>query len=77
MDLAYVDEIQDVRFWTVAEAARLLERDVNEVRVMIVAMNISPVGTRPQDGPERRGRRPRVYRALDLIKAYDVLAKAA
>jgi hypothetical protein len=70
----------DERLWTVAQASRLLGPPVLqqwEVRRIIRWMNIQPVGTCKQDGPEKRGRQPRVYRAVDLIRAYDVLSKAA
>lgn len=68
------------KLWTVAEAATLLGPpvlDVTEVRRLISMMRIQPVGTRSQDGPDKRGRRPRVYRAIDLIRAYDMLSKVA
>lgn len=70
----------DERLWTVAEAARLLGPpvlDVAQVRQLVVMMQIKAVGTRAKEGPEKRGRQPRVYRAVDLIRAYDVLSKAA
>jgi hypothetical protein len=70
----------DERLWTVAQASQLLGPPVLqqwEVRRIIRWMNIQPVGTCKQDGPEKRGRQPRVYRAIDLIRAYDVLSKAA
>lgn len=73
-----VDEVD--QHWTVAEAAKLLgppQLTDAQVRFLIAAMQIQATGTRAKDGNDKRGRRPRVYRALDLIKAYDVLSKVA
>ncbi len=70
----------DERLWTAEQAAQLLGPPVLaswEVRRIIRWMSIQPVGTCKQDGQEKRGRQPRVYRAVDLIRAYDVLSKAA
>jgi hypothetical protein len=68
---------RDETLWTVSEASRYMLVAESEVRMVISFRRIQPVGTRKQDGPERRGRQPRVYRAIDLIKAYDVLSTAA
>lgn len=68
---------QDERLWTVAEAAQLLDEPSEDVRYVIRRQKIEPVGTRKKDGAERRGRQPRVYRAIDLIQAYDGLSRAA
>lgn len=73
--LALIDE--DERLWTVEQAARLLEKKPSGVRWLIREMAIEPVGMHKQSGPERRGRQPRVYRAIDLIRAYDGFSKAA
>lgn len=76
--LALVEE--DERLWTVQQAAQFLGPPALapwEVRRIILWLNIQPVGTYRKDGPEKRGRRPRVYRAIDLIKAYDTLSRAA
>lgn len=70
----------DERLWTVEEAARLLGPPVlkeHQVRQLIVMMSIPPVGTRRPVREDKRGRQPRVYRAIDLIRAYDMLSKAA
>lgn len=70
----------DERLWTVEEAARLLGPPVlkeHQVRQLITMMGIAPVGTRRPSREDKRGRQPRVYRAIDLIKAYDMLSKAA
>lgn len=76
--LCVMDEAD--QHWTVAEASKLLgppQLTDAQVRFLITAMQIQPTGTRMKDGHDKRGRRPRVYRAIDLIKAYDVLSKAA
>lgn len=76
--LHIVDEADQC--WTVEEAAKLLgppELTPWQVRQLVIMWQIKPVGLRPRDGAEKRGRQPRVYRALDLIKAYDALSKAA
>lgn len=71
---------QDERLWTVDEAAQLLGPPVLEpgqVRHLVTMWQIKPVGVRSRTGVEKRGRQPRVYRAIDLIRAYDALSKAA
>ncbi len=68
---------EDERLWTVSEASAFLSRTPDSVRWMIRERGIEPVGMQKQTGPERRGRQPRVYRALALIQAFDVLSKAA
>jgi hypothetical protein len=73
-----VDE--DEKLWTVAEAAQLLgppALSVVQARQLVVIMQLRPVGIRQQDGPDRRGRCPRVYRAIDFIRAYDTVSRAA
>jgi hypothetical protein len=70
-----VDEVD--RLWTVAEAARFLDETEEDVRWIIRRLGIEAVGVQKQTGPEKRGRQPRAYRAIDLIKAFDVLSKAA
>lgn len=67
----------DERLWTVEQAAMLLGKKPGSVRWLISELEIQPVGMQKQDGPERRGRQPRVYRAIDLIRAYDFLSRAA
>lgn len=77
-DLRVVTE--DDRLWTVEEAAQLLGPPMLapwQVRQLVVMWQIKPVGVRSRSGEEKRGRQPRVYRAIDLIKAYDALSKAA
>lgn len=74
-ELPLVDE--DERLWTVAQAARLLEKRPDDVRSLIRNLEIPAVGTHRQDGPEKRGRQPRAYWAIDLIRAYDRPTKAA
>lgn len=73
--LMVVDEYD--RLWTVAEAAQLLNEPEDDVRWLIRRLGIPAVGLRKQAGPEKRGRQPRAYRAIDIIKAFDVLSKAA
>lgn len=73
--LVLVDEHE--RLWTVAEAARFLNEPEDDVRWVIRRLNIQAAGLQKQTGPERRGRQPRAYAAIDLIRAFDVLAKAA
>lgn len=73
--LALVDE--DEKLWTVAQAATLLERSPADVRFVIRSLRIQAVGMHKQNGPEKRGRQPRVYRALDLIRAYDGFSRTA
>lgn len=73
--LTLVDE--DERLWTVAQAARLLGKRPDDVRSLIRNLEIPPVGMQKQNGPEKRGRQPRIYRAIDLIRAYDKRSKAA
>jgi chromatin segregation and condensation protein Rec8/ScpA/Scc1 (kleisin family) len=68
---------EDDRLWTVDEAARFLEERPEDLRWLIRRLNIPPVGTRRPDRADKRGRQPRVYRAIDFIKAYDALSKAA
>jgi hypothetical protein len=71
---------EDERLWTVEEAARLLGPpclSTIQVRQLISMWQLEPVGTRRPDRDELRGRRPRVYRAIDFIKAYDTLSRAA
>jgi hypothetical protein len=73
--LALVDEHE--RLWTVADAARFLGKDADDVRWLIRSLEIQPVGMQRKTGHDRRGRQPRVYRAIDLIRAYDALSKVA
>ena len=73
--LAIVD--QDEHLWTVTEAAPRLDRRPDNVRWLIRELEIAPVGMQKQTGADKRGRQPRVYRAIDLIRAYDGLSKAA
>lgn len=71
---------EDERLWTVEEASRLLgppSLSAAQVRQLIAMRQLAPVGTRRPDRVEPRGRLPRVYRAIDLIKAYDILSRAA
>lgn len=71
---------EDERLWTVEEAAQLLGPPVLapwQVRQLVAMWQIKPIGVRTRSGAERRGRQPRVYRALDLIRAYDAISKAA
>jgi hypothetical protein len=73
--LTVVDEHE--RLWTVAEAAKFLDEPEDDVRWIIRRLKIEAVGVQKQTGPEKRGRQPRAYRAIDLIRAFDVLSKAA
>lgn len=73
--LVLVDEHE--RIWTVAEAAQLLDEPESDIRWIIRRLEIPPVGMQKQTGPDRRGRQPRAYRAIDLIQAFDALSRAA
>lgn len=73
--LVLVDEHE--RFWTVAEAALFLGEPPDDVRWLIRRLEIPPVGMQKKTGSDGRGRQPRAYRALDLIRAFDALSKAA
>lgn len=68
---------EDERLWTVEEASRFLGERQDDVRWLIRRLAITPVGTRRPDREDKRGRQPRVYRAIDLIRAYDSLSRAA
>lgn len=68
----------DPKYWTVADAARLLGPpvlDARAVRNLVNILGITPVGKRrvTQDG--HSGRHARVYLAQDLIKAYHAIQK--
>ena len=68
----------DEKLWTAAEAAVLLgppDLNVSEVRKLIALFNIQAVGKRRTTGHGQAGRHARVFRASDLIEAYDKLAK--
>lgn len=67
----------DEKLWTVEEAARFLDRPLIRVKQLVAAIELEPVGTRLKGGTEKRGRQPRVYRAIDFIKVYDALSKVA
>lgn len=69
--------VEDDRLWTVEQAAFFLGKTQASIRFIIRERGIQPVGTYSRTGPERRGRQPRVFRAIDLIKTYDALSKAA
>jgi hypothetical protein len=73
--LTVVDECD--RLWTVAEAARYMDETEDDIRWIIRRLHIEAVGVQKQTGPDKRGRQPRAYRAIDLIRAFDVLSKAA
>lgn len=68
----------DDTLWTAAEAAVLLgppDLNVAEVRRLVSLFGIEPVGKRRTAGQGQPGRAARVYRASDLIEAYDKLSK--
>lgn len=68
----------DDTLWTAAQAAVLLgppDLSVTEVRRLLRDKGIEPVGKRRTTGYGQSGRYARVYRAEELIKAYDVLYK--
>lgn len=67
----------DERLWTVAEAAQLMDEPADDIRWLIRRLNIPAAGLQQQTGTDRRGRQPRTYRAIDLIRAFDALSKAA
>lgn len=73
--LILVDEHE--RIWTVDQASKLLGKRPDDVRWVIRSLDIPPVGVQKKSGPEKRGRQPRAYRAIDLIQAYDKFSKAA
>jgi hypothetical protein len=63
----------DPALWTVADAAALLgppELSTAQVRQLVQLAHILPVGRRRA---ARTGRYARVYRATDLIQAYESL----
>lgn len=64
----------DARYWTVADAARLLgppDLDEAQVRQLVNLCGLEPAGKRP--GGSRR-RHVRVYRAEQLVRAYQAIA---
>lgn len=68
----------DDTLWTAAEAAVLLgPPDLNptEVRRLIQLFGITPAGKRRTTGHGIAGRHARVYRAGELIEAYDRLSR--
>jgi hypothetical protein len=73
--LMVVDEAE--RLWTVAEAARYLGEREEDVRWIIRRLDIEAVGVHKKTGSEKRGRQPRAYRAIDLIRAFDALSKVS
>lgn len=73
--LMVVDE--HPRLWTVSEASRFLGQREEDVRWIIRFLEIEAVGVQKQTGPEKRGRQPRAYRAIELIQAFDALSKVA
>lgn len=73
--LILVDEHE--RLWTVAQAAAFMGKREPDVRWLIRSREIPPVGIQKQNGPEKRGRQPRVYRAIDIIQAYEGFSKVA
>lgn len=73
--LILVDEHE--RIWTVAEAAQLLDETESDLRWLIRRLEIPPVGMQKKTGQDKRGRQPRAYRAIDLIRACDALSRAA
>lgn len=73
--LALVDEHE--RLWTVAQAAAFMGKREHDVRWLIRSREIPPVGMQKRSGREKRGRQPRVYRAIDIIQAYDGFSKVA
>lgn len=73
----------DDQLWTVVDAASLfadsdltLAESVAEARALVRLHRIQPVGKR-RTSPQGRagGRYARVYRAIDLIAAYDKLSR--
>lgn len=68
----------DETLWTAAEAAVLLgppDLNVTEVRRLVALFGIEPVGKRRTGKHHQPGRHARVYRASDLIEAYDKISK--
>jgi hypothetical protein len=66
--------VDDERFWTVADAARLLgppDLDEAQVRQLVNLVGMTPAGKRPSGS---RRRHVRVYRAEQLIRAYRAIA---
>jgi hypothetical protein len=69
----------DETLWTVTDASRLLgppELSPAQVRQLIVMMKLEPVGKRRVTVLGRSGRHARVYRAIELIKAYDAISRS-
>lgn len=67
----------DDTLWTVAEAACHLGPPVltvAQVRDLVRIARLEPVGKR-QTGRPTPGRQPRVYRAVDFIRAYEALSQ--
>jgi hypothetical protein len=68
----------DENLWTVTDAANLLgppKLSPGQVRQLISMMSLEPVGKRRVTVLGRSGRHARVYRAIELIKAYDALSR--
>lgn len=66
--------VDDERYWTVSDAAKLLgppELSEAQVRQLVNLCSLSPAGKRP--GGSRR-RHVRVYKAEELIRAYAAIA---
>jgi hypothetical protein len=70
----------DEKLWTAAQAAVLLgppDLSVSEVRRLIRERGLEPAGKRRTTGYGQSGRYARVYRAEELIEAYDRLSKGS
>lgn len=68
----------DDALWTASEAAVLLgppDLSPDEVRHLIRLFSIEPAGKRRTTGHGIAGRHARVYRASELIEAYDRLSR--
>lgn len=67
----------DPDFWSTADAAKLLgppELNHTQVRQLVHLAGLEPAGKKRVQINGRGGRHVRVYRAADLIKAYDAIA---
>lgn len=72
-----VIEPDDDRYWSTADAARLLgppELTQGQVRQLVALASIPAIGKRRVTIRGRGGRHVRVYEAAKLIKAYEAVA---
>lgn len=66
----------DPKYWTADDAARLLgppQLTTVQVRQLVRMVSIKPIGKRRTSRHGTSGRYARVYRAVDLIRAFDAV----